>query len=85
MKALPTKKRHEAQQEGNRIFSGRGTEGIRGLGDSWDAISLASYFLTADRGLQVGDTTSEFVKSQGTAEVICMRSNGMLNVRLDET
>lgn len=36
---------------GKLHFSGRGTEGIRGLGDSWDAISLASYFLTADRGL----------------------------------
>lgn len=34
-------------------FASRGTEGIRGLGDSWDAISLASYFLTADKGLSM--------------------------------
>lgn len=32
-------------------FASRGTEGIRGLGDSCEAISLASYFLTADRGI----------------------------------
>lgn len=36
---------------GKLNFAGGGTESIRGLGDSWDAISLASYFLTADRGI----------------------------------
>lgn len=36
---------------GKLNFASRGTEGIRGLGDSWEAISLASYFLTADRGI----------------------------------
>lgn len=36
---------------GKLNFASRGTEGVRGLGDSWEAISLASYFLTADRGI----------------------------------
>lgn len=52
------KKRNKAwgAAGGKLNFAGRGTEGIRGLGDSWEAISLASYFLTADR-LEGGDTT----------------------------
>lgn len=46
---------------GKLNFASRGTEGIRGLGDSREAISLASYFLTADRGLEVGlKATTEF-------------------------
>jgi len=31
-------------------FAGRGTESIRGLGDSWDVISQTSNYLTADKG-----------------------------------
>lgn len=34
-------------------FASRGTEGIRGLRDCWEAISLLSYFLTADRGSEI--------------------------------
>lgn len=38
---------------GKMNFASRGTEGIRGLWDCWEAISLLSYFLTADRGTEI--------------------------------
>lgn len=31
---------------GKLNFAGRGTEGIRGLGDSWEAIALDSYLFS---------------------------------------
>ena len=73
---------------GKLNFNSMGTEDIRGLGDSWETISLASYFLTAQR---TGNWQPQYIsnrnfKARGTTEVICMPSSGILNVKdLDET
>lgn len=63
---------------GKLNFTSRGTDGIRGLGDSWTTISLASYFLTADRGLEVGSCANTNVNTW--AQVASVHGNDFLPV-----
>lgn len=51
MKAYTKNKESDAAGRKKKNFAGSGTEDVRGLGVSLNAISQSSYYLTADKQL----------------------------------